>query len=110
MAQQGRFLVFAALFTGAVYGQVDGANLNGTVTDSSGAIVPKAHVQVLSPDSGFRREADTGPSGAYNITGLPIGTYDVKFSHPGFSVVEVKGIRLFVGQTLTVDAKLEVGA
>src|SRR5439155_4814603 len=74
MAPHSRFLMFVALFTWAAYGQVDRANLNGTVTDTTGAVVPKARVQVLSPDSGFRRDVETGPSGAYNVTGLPIGT------------------------------------
>src|SRR5947207_9996 len=110
MLPASRLLTLVALFVCIAYGQVDRANLNGTVTDSSGAIVPKSRVELISPDTGFKRQLETGPAGVYNATGLPIGTYTLKFSHEGFRPVEVKGIQLFVGQTRTVDARLEVGA
>jgi hypothetical protein len=52
----------------------------------------------------------TGPSGVYSIPGLPVGTYNLKISCEGFGPFKVKGIQLFVGQTRTMDAKLQVGA
>ena len=94
----------------ALYSQVDRANLNGTVTDSSGALVPDAKIVLVSPETGLRREVETGSSGAYSITSLPVGTYDLTFSRKGFQTSTVSGIQLFVGQTRTVDAKLELGA
>src|ERR1041385_4571623 len=110
MASAIRFVLLLVLSGGFVYSQVDRASLNGTVTDSSGAVVPRARVEINSPDTGFKREVLTGPAGVYNATGLPIGTYDLRFSRAGFRTVEVKGIQLYVGQTRTVDANLEVGA
>src|SRR5712692_2129233 len=89
--------------------QINRANLNGTVTDASGASVPDARVEVVSPDTGFKRQVETGDAGVYSITGLPIGTYDLTISREGFKTSEVKGIELFVGQTRTVDAQLQVG-
>jgi hypothetical protein len=102
-------VVFFALFAGIVFGQVDRANLNGTVTDASGSLVPDARVEIVSQATGLTREAQTGPSGVYSIPGLPIGTYSLKITHSGFSLFEVKSIQLFVGQSRTLDAKLQVG-
>jgi hypothetical protein len=99
-----------ALSAGLVYAQVDRASLNGTVTDASGSLVPNARVEIVSPATGLTREALTGPSGVYSIPGLPVGSYDLKVSRDGFRLFEVKGIQLFVGQTRTMDAKLQVGA
>ena len=97
------------LLVRVAYSQVNVANLNGTVTDPSGGVVPNARVEVVSPDTGFKRQAVTGDAGVYSITGLPIGTYNVTFSLEGFKAHEVKGIQLFVGEIRTLDARLEVG-
>ena len=105
-----RFSPLFVLSIGLVYGQVDRANLNGTVTDSSGALISDAKIELVSRDTGLKREVETGGTGAYDITGLPIGTYDLTFSRKGFRTYTVKGVQLFVGQTRTVDAKLELGA
>jgi hypothetical protein len=94
----------------ALYGQVNRANLNGTVTDVTGGLIPDVDVTLSSADTGFRRHVETGSTGAYSITGVPVGTYDLTFSRKGFQTSTVKAIQLFVGQTQTVDAKLDVGA
>src|SRR5690242_6344627 len=101
-----RFWFLVVLSVSLVYGQVDRANLNGTVTDPSGALIEKAKVQIVSRETGLTRDVQTGPSGVYNITGIPIGTYDLTISHEGFRTATVSEIQLFVGQTRTVDAKL----
>ena len=80
------------------YGQVDRANLNGTVTDSSGAVAAGARVELVSRETGLKRVVETGRTGVYSITGLPIGTYDLRISRAGFRTFEVNGIQLFVGQ------------
>src|SRR5271169_5395730 len=104
------FMTFVALSTCLVYGQATQANLNGTVTDTSGASVPRAQVEVVSPATGFKRQVDTGDVGVYSITGLPVGTYDLTISHEGFKTFEQRGIELLIGQTRTVNAQLQVGA
>ena len=84
-------LFFCAL--GAVSGmaQINRANLNGTVTDPSGASVPNAKVVIAAPDTGFTRQAISGTTGVYSITSLPVGTYDLTVSAPGFKAYQVKG-------------------
>src|SRR5438874_1075361 len=97
------------LFGGVVvYGQVDRANLNGTVADSTRAVVPGARVEVVSRETGLKRAVETGPGGVYSITGLPIGTYDLTISRDGFRDLEMKGIQLLVGETRPVDVELQL--
>jgi hypothetical protein len=98
------------LWTTNLNAQVNVANLNGTITDPSGAVVPNARVEVVSPDTGFRRQVEAGEAGVYSITDLPIGTYDVTISHEGFETFDVRGIKLFIGQVRTLNARLRMGA
>jgi len=103
-------LLGANLFVGVAFGQINRANLNGTVTDPSGASIPNAGVEVVAPDTGFKRQTTTGNSGVYSVSSLPTGTYDLTISGSGFKTFQEKGIELSVGQTRTVNAQLEVGA
>jgi hypothetical protein len=90
--------------------QINRASLNGTVTDPSGASVPKARVEVVSPDTGFTRQVITADTGVYSIPDLPVGNYDLTISCAGFKTYVEQGIQLFVGQTRTENAQLQVGA
>jgi hypothetical protein len=90
--------------------QIDRATLAGTVQDSTGAVVPGARVEVHSTETGLKREAQTGASGAYTVSLLPIGVYTVTVTREGFRAVTVKDVRLGVGDTRALDVKLEVSA
>jgi hypothetical protein len=100
---------FGIAVSGAL-AQINRANLNGTVTDPSGASIPNAQVEVVAPDTGFKRQASTGMSGVYSISSLPTGKYNLTISGNGFKTFEEQGIELSVGQTRTVNVQLVVGA
>jgi len=104
-----RFIVFA-LSVLPLAAQVDRANINGTVTDASNAVVPMATVRAVSADTGLQREVHASPGGTYEIPSLPVGTYDVTFVQDGFKPLMVKSIVLTNGQSRTVDGRLEVGS
>src|SRR5262245_9484626 len=53
--------------------QVDRSSINGTITDPKGAALPNARVEATASGTGLRRQATTGQSGTYQLTGLPIG-------------------------------------
>src|ERR1035441_2832058 len=110
MRKRVKSLVLSLIACLPLMSQVDHASLNGSVTDASGALVPGARVETVSSATAFQRQALTGAGGTYQIPGLPIGTYTVTFSKPGFKSVEFKGVELVVGQSRTIDAKLEVGS
>jgi len=103
-------LALCLLSTANGMAQVNGANLNGTVTDTSGARVPNAKVELVEVDTGFTRGTLTGASGVYSISSVPVGKYSLIISHQGFKTYVDIGIELLVGQTHTIDAQLQVGA
>jgi len=93
------------------YAQTTTSEIHGTVTDSSGAVVPNAKVTVLNTATGISVDATTDHSGYYLFTSLqPGGPYDVTVDATGFEKFETKGITLTVNFNRDVDAKLKVGA
>jgi hypothetical protein len=87
----------------------DRAAINGTVTDPSGALVGGAAVELLSPDTGLRRQSSTNDSGIYEFPALPIGSYTITITQPGFKPFVIHTVDLTYGQTRTLDAQLVVG-
>jgi hypothetical protein len=59
-------------------------SLNGTVTDSSGAVIPRAAVKVRNVETNFTVTAETKANGSFSVADLPIGTYEVTLSREGF--------------------------
>src|SRR5215472_8653525 len=90
--------------------QTDRANLTGTVTDPSGAVVAGASVTAVALQTAASRVTETNSNGVYFLSALPIGAYTVSIKHPGFRTAQFAGVTLSVGQTLTQDASLDVAA
>ena len=86
------------------------AGLNGTVTDSSGAVAPGARVTVTNVDTGARREAISNDAGLYDLPLLPAGNYTIVVSKEGFKQAAREGLRLEVNQITRIDFVLQVGA
>jgi hypothetical protein len=99
------FVFFFALFT-AVSVHAQTASITGTVTDSSGALVPGAKVTAEETATGAVRTIGTDESGTYLITFLAPGPYDVRIEKAGFKSVVFSDIQLTVDQVLTLDAAL----
>ena len=72
-------LLVMLLFSAAVLAQTT-ATIVGTVTDSSGAVVPSVSITVTAKDTGLTRKATTNQSGNYVVTLLPVGQYKVSVS------------------------------
>ena len=84
--------------------------IRGTVTDPSGASVPKANIAVEEPEKGIRRTAISDESGAYELTGLPPATYRVTVKISGFQTEILKDVEVSVGQTVIVDFHLKLSS
>jgi hypothetical protein len=82
--------------------------LQGTVTDATGAAIPKVKVTVTNTDSGRVFETQTGGAGDYVARNLEPGRYKVRFELQGFEVHEVAEVNLLLGKTLKVDGQLAV--
>jgi hypothetical protein len=85
------------------------ATINGTVTDSAGAVVSGASVTVLDNDTGTKRDLVTNGSGVYSAPYLQVGHYSVTVSHPGFKTTTQSGIILTADQVAGVNITLTVG-
>jgi hypothetical protein len=90
-------------------GQEVTAAIVGVVTDSSGAPVKGASVKATDTERGTVWTTETNESGAYNLLRLPIGTYGVKVTAPGFETSVYPPFALVLNQTARVDAQLKVG-
>ena len=85
--------------------------IGGTVSDSTGAVLPGVTVEARSPALIEQvRAAVTDGSGQYRIVALETGTYSVTFTLPGFSTLLREGVILNTGFTANIDAELAVGA
>ena len=84
-------------------------NINGTITDPTGAIVPNATVVVTNTDTGIARTLTTNSAGTYNANFLLPGHYEVIASGVSFGKIDRKNIVLTVGEVLTIDAALPPG-
>ena len=81
----------------------------GTVTDNTTAVVPAATVTVKQMQTGETRSGVTNDSGAYIISTVPAGTYDVSISKAGFEIFDASDITVLINTTVRVDASLTVG-
>jgi Carboxypeptidase regulatory-like domain len=86
------------------------ASIGGTVTDSTGAVVDGAEVTARNVDSNTLRSTTSNGSGAFNLTDLAAGSYDVTVTKASFKTFHVTTFQLTVAQALTMNAKLEAGA
>src|SRR5215470_2712023 len=85
------------------------AQLNGRVTDESGAVLPGVTVTAVQTDTAFTRSVVTDPTGNYVMTNVPTGPYRLEVSLQGFRTYVQTGIVLQVDARPTINAVLAVG-
>jgi hypothetical protein len=102
-------LFFSILIGRAADGQIVTATLNGVVSDSAGAAIPNAQVQILNVNTGMKMIAETNGSGLYSIAQLPSGSYALTVTRAGFRKSVQTGIVLTIGQIATLNIVLQVG-
>ncbi len=104
-----RTALFAFACTALAYGQATTGQFSGIVTDSSGGSVPNAKVTVTNTGTGAVRTTSTDQSGAYLVTQLPPGSYDISAEASGFKKVVQSAVELQVNQAATMNFTLEPG-
>ncbi len=82
--------------------------LTGVVTDAQAAVLPGVTVTAASPALIGGQSAVTEPNGSYRFASLPAGVYTLTFELSGFQSFRRTNIVLGLGQTLTVNAQLQV--
>jgi len=101
----------AALFlclvadTGAQTSRI-GAALQGTVTDSSGAVIPNSKVNLRNVLTNQTRNVEANQQGFFRAEQLAVGTYEVRVEQPGFALYQQVAVQLSLGQTVYLDIAL----
>jgi hypothetical protein len=108
---QNLLCILAVLLCSAVpsFAQVDRAVLEGSVTDPTGGIVPGAKVSILHVATGISQDRHTNSNGYYRFPGLQVGFYTVTVTNNSFKTKIVDNVELLVGQSHTLDVRLDLG-
>ena len=98
------FLLFAL----GVEAQIDRSSIIGTIKDPQGHRVPDAAIVVSQSETGLTRQTRSSGEGAFSLTDLPLGTYTVTISKPGFADYQAVRVQQGIGDTRTLDAVLSL--
>lgn len=98
------------LMTTRGFGQVDQGTINGTVMDTTGAVIPGATVTLISSETDLALKTKTNNAGVYTFSPIKIGDYTVMATAPGFAKIVQNGIHVNVSETVDVNLKLKVGS
>src|SRR5271165_2099386 len=106
-----RSLVFVLLVSAAaLFAQTPTAVVNGSVVDTSGAVVPDARVVAINQETNVVSQKATAADGTFTIINLLPGNYAVTVEKSGFKKAALPVFKLDVNQTLTERIELQVGS
>src|SRR5436190_21942550 len=101
--------IFFLVLTASLSGQFDVATLTGTVTDTSGAVVPGVQVTATNEATNIVASVTANETGRYLFPSLRPGTYKITATHQGFKQFVSAGVTLQVNQAGRLDIQLAVG-
>ncbi len=104
------FLFAACLLVSSPVLAQSTATLQGTVSDSKGAVVPNATVTVRNRSTAFERVTQTDTDGNYQVAALPVGTYSIEVKIEGFKTQVADNVTVEVAKTVVQNFQLDVGA
>src|SRR5579864_5054828 len=102
-------LLFTLPFVASAQQALTGT-ITGSITDASEAAIPGAQVTAHNVNTGLERTASSGDIGQYTLILLPVGDYEITAKKQGFADVKVSPVRVGVGQAVTVELRMAVGA
>jgi hypothetical protein len=85
------------------------SNIEGTVKDPSGAVLPGAEVKATSTSLAIERTTTTNEDGFYRLAALPAGSYTITASARGFANSTIQNVELTINRTIALDVQLEIG-
>lgn len=93
-----------------LHGQTATGEVNGTVTDSSGAVVSGATIKLTNAATSILNQAQTNSSGYFVIVNVQPGPYTLSVEAPGFKTEKIASFQVSVNQTVTENISLNVGS
>jgi hypothetical protein len=103
------WMILLIVFTSPLLAQITAGRIGGTVTDTSGAVVPGATITVTSNATGIVQTVNSGSSGDYLFQAVYPGVYTLKAKAPGFQQFIDNGIHVNTQNNTAIDVKLTVG-
>ena len=104
------FLAILVLFASAASAQLTTADILGTVTDATGAVVPGANITLINLETNEQRSGQSNGTGDFSFTLLPVGHYSVTVKAPGFQVSITKDLAVEAGDCARADDHLQLGS
>jgi hypothetical protein len=103
-------LALAVLFSfpAAGFGQTFRGGISGSVTDQSGAVVPKAEITAVETATNTSYKAISSSAGEFAFSNLPLGDYTVTVSAPSFATVKVNKVTVSAAVSYVLPVKLSV--
>ena len=103
------FAAMAVLWMPSAHAQTTLGGITGTVSDTSGAVISGATVNLTGNETKLSRTQTTSTTGSYSFVNLPLGTYNLSFTQQGFQSQNVPSIQVQANRTATVNAELKIG-
>src|SRR5690242_6265014 len=97
-----RVILLTIVLSCALLAQVDRGNVQGTVSDPTGAVVTGANVRIVSTATNVSQSTVTASNGTFGFFALPIGSYNLSVEAKGFRRGDVSGINVEVNQQAKV--------
>src|ERR1051325_10940409 len=93
-------ILLAAVSTASLLAQGDRGVVTGTITDTTGAVVPGAAITATQKTTNTSFKTTTSTTGDFTVTSLPVGDYLVKAEKPGFKVSVTDNVVITAGGTV----------
>src|SRR5881628_188882 len=102
-------IVCLSLFAHTEFAQTDRGTITGTVSDTTGAVIPGVAIEAKNVQTGAVYQAGSSETGNFTLAQLPAGTYELSATLPGFRRYVRENIIVSVATVLRIDVTLEVG-
>lgn len=99
-----------AALTVSAFAQASSANVNGTLRDSSGSVIPGATLTLRNVNTAVEARSESNQSGIYAFLNIIPGQYTLEVSKAGFRTNRLSQFNLAVNQTATLDVVMEIGS
>ena len=86
------------------------ATVQGTVSDSKGAVLPNVTITIRNRSTSFERTIQSDSQGSYQIAALPVGTYSIEARLDGFKTQVVEQVSVEVAKTQVQNFQMEIGS
>lgn len=98
----------SVLSAGMAMAQITSGDIEGTVKDATGAVIPNATVRVTNEATAVSTTLTSNSNGEFHASNLPAGKYDITATNPGFQPYKLTGLEVDLNKTSTTNIVLSI--